>query len=136
MLGFLAVPAGFALALALPGLPAQVAPIVLVASGICYFALSVRLVKGLAKLYAGENVEPGHELDDVPGEKMLADKPHAVWVPFLVTGSWMLVLAGLVWLAIVDWRMAAGLAGAGLVLYVWWWLVQPRLRRAETSRRD
>ena len=78
MLGFLAVPAGFALALALPGLPAQVAPIVLVASGICYFALSVRLVKGLAKLYAGENVEPGHELDDVPGEKMLADKPHAV----------------------------------------------------------
>ena len=48
----------------------------------------------------------------------------------------MLVLAGLVWLAIVDWRMAAGLAGAGLVLYVWWWLVQPRLRRAETSRRD
>jgi hypothetical protein len=126
MVGFLAVPAAVALAAMLPGFPGYVPPLVLIASGIGYGWLAIHLVTDLAKLYRTEDTVPGHELRDVPAERMFSDKPHAIWVPYLISGSWMLVIVGLVWLALVEWRLAVAVIALFVAFYLWWKRRRPR----------
>jgi hypothetical protein len=98
----------------------------LIAWGICAGALAFRLVNQLAALYVSDDVAPGQELRSVSGSQMLSDKPHAVWVPFLITSSWMLIIIGLVWLAFTDLRLTGIVIALFVVLYLWWRRRRPR----------
>ena len=120
LVGFVLVPVAIAASLTVVDLPAQFAPLLLIAWGICAGALAFRLVNQLAALYVSDDVVPGQELRSVSGGQMLSDKPHAVWVPFLITSSWMLIFIGLIWLAFIDLRLTGIVIALFVALCFWW----------------
>jgi hypothetical protein len=102
------LPLTVVLVLTLLDVPAALTPFALIAVGIGYSVLCARLLRELPALDAAEIAA---------GATMPADTPH-VWVPFLLFGSVLLRLAGIAWLAFVDWRVAA-IVAAVEVLFQW-----------------
>jgi hypothetical protein len=122
LVSLLVVPVAAALAAVLPGVPGYVPPLVLVASGVAYGWLAVRtLFRELVKRSTLDEPESSSSAT----EQTLGDEP--LWMPFALFGSGVFLLAGVLWLAFVDWRLAS--VTAALVVARVLWPYRPRAGR-------
>ena len=128
--GFLLLPLGLALLLVYVSAPSEAAPAVLLVSGTLWVVTAVRVVMGLAQEVGDEKEIPYADVfNSVDGSDLLARRPLAIFVPFLVTAGWILILAGVVWLAFVN-LVGAALVSAALVAFYKLWRPPERWKQS------
>ena len=100
---------------------ALISPLLLVATGVVYFTMANSLARAIARTQAAN--ANGSAADAFEGDwrEVVADNPMLIiFVPLLVTGSWIAAAIGCLWLIAVDYRVGL-IVIALLVVAVYAW---------------